>query len=101
MKESDFLFGLLSRQDAEELLATKSVDVFMIRKGSVPNSHVLSFYLPARKKYFHYVISTTPNGRYEVKDSLSKDRSYATLVELAEQSPEVVMRGLQAFNLAK
>ncbi|MCJ8742293.1 hypothetical protein PDJAM_G00080410 [Pangasius djambal] len=81
--------GMITRRQADELLADKPLGCFLIRVGQSREGYTLTYRGADRLR--HYMIEMQSNGKYVI---LGEDRAHASLLELVQYHKQV---GIKPF----
>ncbi|XP_030326245.1 myosin-IIIb-like isoform X2 [Strigops habroptila] len=84
-----WLYGMISRREAENLLIDKPLGCFLVRISQSRPGYTLTYRGEDRCR--HYLIEMQPNARYVI---LGEDRAHASLTELVRYHQTV---GIQPF----
>ncbi|XP_061874821.1 myosin-IIIa-like [Colius striatus] len=85
----DWLHGMISRREAENLLIHKPLGCFLVRISQSRPGYILTYRGESRCR--HYMIQMQPNARYVI---LGEDRAHTSLTELVQYHQTV---GIQPF----
>ncbi|XP_008941415.1 PREDICTED: SH2 domain-containing protein 7, partial [Merops nubicus] len=84
-----WLYGMISRREAENLLTDKPLGSFLVRISQSQPGYTLSY--RGKDRCRHYMIQTQPNARYVI---LGEDRVHASLTALVRYHQTV---GIKPF----
>ena len=86
---SEWYFGPITRQEAEDILKSIGGDSFLIRTSStIPGCYVLSRWTAADETMIHYIVKPAGGG-YEITDCPTDYGKYLSLAHMVEASPTV------------